>query len=104
VRLIAFFLCILTLVLSVVPCCPINAKEKQQQDLLTNSPKEKDNGCCGHCSPFYTCGCCPGCIIVKPFLFHMALIQPMAAVHSRSYQQPFIKEITLNIWQPPQLS
>jgi hypothetical protein len=95
-----------TLALSVVPCCTINAKEKQQQEASitpnTKSPGEKDDCCRRQCTPFCTCGSCSGCIITGPSLFRMASLQQLTVIQSSNYQHPVIEEITSDIWQPPQ--
>jgi hypothetical protein len=64
------------------------------------SPVEKE---CRGCSPFFSCGTCAGFIVAGPSVYAAPLItQPVK--HNSVYQQQDLKQISLSIWQPPQLS
>lgn len=70
-RFIACLFACLTLLLSAVPCCT-------EVDACAEGPEPitagHTDGACdevpegeGPCSPFYTCGACPGCVVPKAF-------------------------------------
>ncbi|WP_374950906.1 hypothetical protein [Mucilaginibacter sp.] len=63
------------------------------------SPVQKD---CKGCSPFFSCGACAGFIITAPVV-HLFTPVEQSIKHTASYQHPFLQQIALAIWQPPQL-
>lgn len=79
------------------------SKVISHQKELGSKPTSKDKECQG-CSPFFTCSTCAGFIIVKKLTFDLATITENPGLTYADYQQPFIKEILLSIWQPPKLS
>jgi len=91
--------------LSTRPCCADNdcqGKELAKNEVTGKSPiKEKE---CPGCSPFFTCGTCVGFVIAKPLMLDLKLVpETSAKIYSR-YQQPHFQQVSLSIWQPPQLS
>jgi hypothetical protein len=92
--------------LSLKPCCADNdcmskalIHQKEQGRKLPAKDKE-----CQGCSPFFTCGTCAGFVIVKKLTFDLSIITESQELTYFDYQQPFVKEISLSIWQPPKLS
>jgi hypothetical protein len=102
------FLChlfvLLVLLLTTKPCCAdtdcgnkiLSVKNISAQ----SSPKEKD---CQGCSPFFACGSCSGFTITKPHVHTLAAISIIIAKPATVYNQPYTEDVTLSIWQPPQL-
>jgi hypothetical protein len=103
VKYFCFVLSVFVIFLSVKPCCQDNdcygkyAVEKRQQ-------KDTNNKDCQGCSPFFSCGTCSGFVVSKPVNIIAALIPEPQIEHFANYRQPFIKQVSLAIWQPPKLS
>jgi hypothetical protein len=79
------------------------SKVISHQKELRSKPTSKDKECQG-CSPFFTCGTCAGFIIEKKLTFDLSVSAESRELNYPDYQQPFIREISLSIWQPPKLS
>ncbi|RYE27036.1 MAG: TonB-dependent receptor [Sphingobacteriaceae bacterium] len=102
------FLCLLfsfyVVLLSVKPCCAdreCQEKSSLKKELAGKTPsKEKE---CQGCSPFFSCGSCVGFIIAKPITHTLAFVAENTVRSYAPYEQPNLKEISLAIWQPPQL-
>jgi len=101
VKFLWLILSVYVVFLSVRPCCQDKdcygkyAVEKGQQ-------KDRDKDCQG-CSPFFTCGTCSGFIVTKAVNSNVTLISEPPLKHFANYRHPFIKQISLAIWQPPKL-
>jgi hypothetical protein len=104
VKLLCFILSIYVILLSTKPCCTDNdcqGKELIKREQVGKMPtKEKE---CPGCSPFFTCGTCIGFIITKPFKLDLELVTEPRIKQYACYQQLFIQQVYLSIWQPPQL-
>ncbi|HTE00391.1 MAG TPA: DUF6660 family protein [Mucilaginibacter sp.] len=103
------FLCLIfsfyVLILSVKPCCDEQDCQgstviKKEQAGKTSSAENDCQGCC----TFFSCSSCAGFITAEPLNHFSSLVPQIKAKCHTAYCQPFIKEITLSIWQPPQLS
>lgn len=103
------FICLIfsfyVVLLSARPCCTHREGEgkvfiKKEQ---TAKPARKAKECQG-CSPFFSCGSCLGFVVAKPFTQTMGFVAEKPLISYPPYQQPNLKEITLSIWQPPQIS
>ena len=103
-RLLCLVLSVYVFMLSAKPCCADNdcrGKQINKNELAGKSPvKEKE---CPGCSPFFTCGTCVGFIVAKPFTPDLKLIAEIPAKIYVDYQQPYVQQVSLSIWQPPQL-
>ncbi|MFD2147885.1 DUF6660 family protein [Mucilaginibacter antarcticus] len=103
VKFLCTILTFMVLLLTVKPCCADNCADEtsiSKTEQNSTSPTEKE---CAGCSPFFACGTCVGFVVHK--LVQLTFIaQPEVVTHVSSYKQPLLKEITLSIWQPPQLS
>lgn len=64
-RVLAYILALMTLVLSAAPCCMLEDHPDsiwQESPESASAPGEDCPESKGPCSPFYACGACPGCI------------------------------------------
>ncbi|QJD97669.1 hypothetical protein HH214_18200 [Mucilaginibacter robiniae] len=104
-KLICLILSMLVLIFSAKPCCADQECEASYgaKKELTKSRNGKEKEC-QDCSPFFTCGSCVGFIVAKPGSYTIALVAEKLVPTYTPYRQPDLKEITLAIWQPPQLS
>ena len=107
-RLTAAILAILVLILSCLPCADVvampSAKTEQgssiQQPLTQHSEDHKDVDLC---SPFCHCACCAGfSIIYSPVVIPQRIHIPIPQLHA-DFSSAEVIEISLPIWQPPQL-
>ena len=105
VKLLCLLLSFYVMLLSLKPCCSDNDcrdnKDVSKKELSRNaSSKEKE---CQGCSPFFTCGSCVGFILAKPFTSSLKPIAETPAKIYGAYQQPYVQQVSLSIWQPPKL-
>ena len=104
-RLFAFFMALVVLVLSILPCADSAfaishgtakvelSKAAQPQD----SPQQDD------CSPFCHCSCCASYSVVKLYSIQAAV--PVFRSETESdYLPAGLIEVAIPIWQPPQLA
>lgn len=106
-RLTAFIMAILVLVLSCIPCADLDAmtvvktESQTEQATPTHQHQEKDN--MDLCSPFCHCACCAGfSVMYEPVIIPTRVVQPVNPVFTE-YLPAELVEISLPIWQPPQL-
>jgi hypothetical protein len=104
VRLLYFIFSLCIILLSVKPCCSDNecAGDNDTAKELKDNSKQADKDCKG-CSPFFSCRTCTGFTITKQFIATLTLAPIKTGVTYPPYHQPNAKEISLSIWQPPQL-
>jgi Na+/H+ antiporter NhaD/arsenite permease-like protein len=104
VKLLCLILSFYVVLLSLRPCCADNdcqAKIAAKKHVNSkSSPKEKE---CQGCSPFFACGTCVGFVITKPFMLDLKLVAETPVKIYADYQQPYVHQVSLSIWQPPQL-
>jgi hypothetical protein len=93
------FSCIVIL-LSVKPCCTDSDCDAVVKAERTGKTKTKD---CAGCSPFFSCGVCVGFTVAKAVNAQLLSIPSRTKQIYLPYQQPDVQEISLSIWQPPQL-
>jgi hypothetical protein len=103
-KLLCLILSVYVIMLSTKPCCSDNdcqGKELTKNEQARKSPiKEKE---CHGCSPFLTCGTCVGFVIAKPLNLNLKFMVETPVQIYACYQQPFVQQVSLSIWQPPQL-
>jgi hypothetical protein len=103
-KILAFILAFLVLGLSCLPCAD-DAFARNDNEAKTETVKQPDQEGDLHndnCSPFCHCTCCAG------FSFHHPATEIASVVPFRKTQNasPYIAsviEISLPVWQPPQL-
>jgi hypothetical protein len=103
-KLFCFILSVYVVMLSAMPCCTdtdcqIKATAKKE---LAGKSSQKEKACQG-CSPFFTCGTCMGFILSKPFTPNLKPIAETPEKMFVVYQQPYVQQVSLSIWQPPQI-
>ncbi|RYU91433.1 hypothetical protein EWM62_05690 [Mucilaginibacter terrigena] len=98
------FLCILfslvVVFLSVKPCCTDSDCDAIVKTEQGGNNKAKD---CAGCSPFFSCGTCAGFTVTQTITANLLISPAKTRPTFTPYHQPDVKEITLSIWQPPQL-
>jgi hypothetical protein len=100
VKLLCIIFSFIVVLLSVKPCCTDSDCDAVVKTEHAGTSKAKD---CTGCSPFFSCGTCAGFTISKTVTASV-LINPVKTRQIYPpYQQPNIKEISLSIWQPPQI-
>ncbi|MCS3733583.1 hypothetical protein [Mucilaginibacter dorajii] len=99
-KLFCLFLAVFVIMLSAKPCCADNDCRLKQADKKEQGSKEKD---CAGCSPFFICGACVGFVVAKPVALHIKRVAETPEKTHFFYQLPFVKQVSLAIWQPPQL-
>ncbi|RYY49997.1 MAG: hypothetical protein EOO06_05325 [Chitinophagaceae bacterium] len=103
-KIFAFFIAILVLVLSVMPCADGASAMQGKKVTVVTLKKDVSNNETGddNCSPFCQCACCAGFSISHPITSVEFVL-----THSTSRFFPFssnyVTGIALPIWQPPQL-
>jgi hypothetical protein len=103
-KLIAFIMALLVLVLGVLPCAD-NAYAMKAGNVKTEITKAADQYNDAHedaCSPFCICSCCAGFSIIYPLTKLEFAALPTKPVYTSLLAAP-VFEISLPIWQPPQL-
>src|SRR6478609_1762495 len=97
VRIFCSILSICVLLLSAAPCC---ADDDCADEATSQSTEHHD---CTNCSPFLTCGTCPGFVysIIKfNFTAPVAVHFPVFFFHTTVLTE----NCYVSIWQPPKIS
>lgn len=107
-RVTAFILAMLMLVLSCLPCADVDDDATQSTNVTCeisktsnqqHKPEHKDS-----CSPFCHCSCCASYFVIKvPFTIPLALVESVNPVYTVHFTEE-VHEISLPVWQPPQLA
>jgi hypothetical protein len=104
VKYACLILSLLVLLLSVKPCCEdeicLSDYIPANQYAGKKAPVDKN---CSDCSPFFSCGACTGFIVARPVTHTLSLLPAKPVKYVMVYRQPFLKEVTLTIWQPPKV-
>jgi len=90
------------MLLSVKPCCT-DANCAGDAAIAKTQNKPGTEKTCTGCSPFFACGSCAGFVISKPVSYAVLSFGDVILKHAAVYQHPFIEDVTLSIWQPPQI-
>lgn len=99
----AFLLAILLFALNYIPCKDAFSSQKTTQDNIEladrqSSDKHDDDDC----SPLCICNCCSAPSIPSTPINIVTIIIPDKIIHTISYNDQLL-DISLPIWQPPQL-
>jgi hypothetical protein len=104
VKFFAFILAILVLALSMTPCADTGliAKESKTKTEISKATDHQSHNGTDNCSPFCQCSCCAGFSLPHSIALvsvAMLLPEPVRTAHLPTN----VIEISLPIWQPPQL-
>jgi hypothetical protein len=106
-KLVAFIMAIIVLVLSCMPCMDEGVDMKVIKDKKelskSHNQQEEDEDHSDACSPFCTCSCCSGFSPVYSFAA-IATLFPACSTNYCSLYISSVIEISLPVWQPPQLA
>jgi len=93
---------VMVLAMSVMPCADdVNAMSKEKTE-FKQATHQQDNPISKVCSPFCQCSSCVGFTIShSPSLF--PVITPTVNKQISSFLPSEVIDITLPVWQPPQL-
>jgi hypothetical protein len=101
-KITAFILSIIVLVLSCMPCTDGgNSMGKAKQEVVKSS-HQQDYPKTDACSPFCSCSCCSGVPIPK-VLAKLVLAKVEFKKQYYTFYSSSVKDVSLAIWQPPQL-
>jgi hypothetical protein len=102
-KFLAFIMAILVLALSVMPCADTNAMiDNHAKTELTQASPQQHNQSSDVCSPFCHCACCAGFTITH-FTSSFTVIPVPVNKQLNSFLPSEVIDITLPVWQPPQL-
>jgi hypothetical protein len=101
-RCFTFIMAILVLSLSCMPCGDAQkVMVKKATRELAQAPHTQEHE--DYCSPFCHCACCAGFSINHQVAVLSQPWSPFAALHASRYIES-IREVSIPVWQPPQLS
>lgn len=103
-RVMAILLTMLILTMSGIPCCSSEMLCEDAGIVISDNPvdsHDEDPHPEGPCSPFYTCGTCPGVVQTSEFVFQPAVELPIR-VRMNTFQEDTCPEpITFRLLRPP---
>lgn len=102
-KIFAFIMAFIILAMSTIPCADgAVAMSKAKTEIQKTNHQQNDHPT-KDCSPFCSCSCCTGSPIPQ-FISKVILVKPtIIRSYNPVYSSP-IKEVSLSIWQPPQLA
>lgn len=97
-RMLTYILAILVLTLSCLPCADASVTGAQMNSVTTHSDQDYHEDAC---SPFCICACCA----TSSYVYHttFTLVWPSSSPNYSFFYVHTLHEISLPIWQPPQL-
>ncbi|HEX5152847.1 MAG TPA: DUF6660 family protein [Parafilimonas sp.] len=103
-KIFAFIMAFLVLALSIMPCADIgmSANEGNAKTQIKESNQQKENPQQDDCSPFCQCNCCAG-FSVNHFIASIQAVTIYSEPSRTAHLPCELIEISLPIWQPPQL-
>lgn len=101
-KIFAFFMAVLVLTLSVMPCADINAMSKSNWQTEIKAAHQNSDNHIDICSPFCQCSCCAGFSINHSVA---AIVSVSILPHTQTgfFPPSEIIKVSLPVWQPPQL-
>lgn len=105
-KVIALFLSIIVITLTVTPCCAFENEEAcaLEKKEAGNQKQHQTDDCCKDCSPFYTCGTCIGFVVANKLVITVVKPEVSPIAYSNSYFSQEINGFYTSVWQPPKLS
>jgi len=103
-KFFALIMAFLILAISVMPCADsqvLSAKEGAKTELVKTG-KQQDNPIQDDCSPFCQCSCCAG-FSINHFIASVTTTPHLLVNPTSSFLPLEVIEVSLPIWQPPQL-
>jgi len=103
-KFFAFIMAVLVLALSITPCADSENISKQTKagSILVKQEQHTDDGEQDECSPFCYCTCCAG-FSINYCITSIAIVSPYYIQSPGTYLSAHINEVSLPVWQPPQL-
>lgn len=102
-KFFAFIMAFIVLAISAMPCADgVIAMSKAKTEIQKTNHQQNDHPT-KDCSPFCSCSCCTGSPIPQ-HLSELIFIKPEFIRSYNSFYSSPIKEISLSIWQPPQMA
>ncbi|WP_266203326.1 DUF6660 family protein [Pontibacter kalidii] len=98
-KVVTVILALLTLVLSVSPCCISDNCATEVKTEQADHPEDAADAC----SPFYSCSSCIGFTLADTTAETASLITPTHNLFAE-FGQRHIPQFYHSIWQPPRLS
>lgn len=102
-KIFAFIMALIVLAMSTIPCADgAVAMSKAKTEIQKTNHQQNDHPT-RDCSPFCSCSCCTGSPIPQ-HVVKLIFVKPELIRNYNSVYSSPIKEISLSIWQPPQLA
>lgn len=101
-KFFAFVMAFLVLVLSIIPCADKDNGVNAVKTEITKTSNSQQDQQEDHCSPFCQCACCTG-FSLNHFIASIIIIESYQSKTQTAFLPADILDITLPIWQPPQL-
>lgn len=101
-KIVFFIMAFLALALSFVPCDDIaQLNEIHNENQFSNSNHQHSHSQQDSCSPFCHCCCCSSLSFIQKinFVYPSQILEQVKTKHLTSQ----VFEITIPVWQPPQL-
>lgn len=90
--------------MSIIPCADgAKAMSKVKTEIQKSNHQQTNRTTKDACSPFCICTCCAG-FPVPQKIAKLIPVKPELIKRYNTFYSSFIKEISLSIWQPPQLA
>ena len=103
-KIITFLMAIMVFVLSCIPCMDAPfAQTIGKPTIEKSSSQNQQHKEADPCSPFCTCNCCAG-FAFSPSLIKVQPIMQVVIKEYCSYLSSSAIEISLPVWQPPQIA
>lgn len=101
-KFLAFIMAIMVLVMSVMPCADDATAMCKAKTEFKEASHQQGNPTSKVCSPFCQCSCCFG-FTISHFPSSIPVISGTVNKQISSFLPSEVIDITLPVWQPPQL-